>query len=314
MKKKTVKGFTLIELIVVLAIFGIIMASAMMLMTPTAKIMATTEVSEQGNAAVTNITRYLDGEISCAEYMRMYNGKYTTYDASNNKYDTSSLNAKVSEFINLYYSGIIKGGSTAASPSYASGEFHVLQIDNERNGMISEWVYTCPNLNDPNTITLDTAKSKECAVNKAYYTDFSFDFKPGSYDSVLEFDAATNDSNTYFNNFTAQNVCMTIKASAQRNNGTYSFVSSLGVPVLNTMYGNKNAVEGVYYCVINKKNGATVTQEIVDRASALAAEQDPSTNVAQHERILSRCHTDNSGNNKGYTFIYAFGSEINTNP
>lgn len=313
MKKTTVKGFTLIELIVVTAIFGIIMASATMLMVPTSKIMTSTEVQEQGNAAVTNITRFLEGELGTAEYIRIYNGKYTTFDASTGTYNTANLDAKVEEFIKLYYGGIIKGNSTADSPNYASGKFRVLQIDNERNGIISEWIYDCSNLNEASIHSSLTKTANEYAVNKAYYTDFSFEFKPGIYDTVIDFDNHTVTSSDIIPNFKKENVSMTIKATCNRNKTDYSFVSTMGVPMVNQLFGRNNAssLQGVYYCVITKDG----TKQIVDRGTIAAAEEDPAhPGTAQHENIIARYKTDNSGDNKGYTFIYAFGSEINTNP
>ena len=57
---KRVKGFTLIELIVVLAIFSVIMFGAMSLMTPASKIMTNTENMENGSAAVSSISKYLE--------------------------------------------------------------------------------------------------------------------------------------------------------------------------------------------------------------------------------------------------------------
>jgi prepilin-type N-terminal cleavage/methylation domain-containing protein len=52
--KKKIKGFTLIELIIVMAIFGAIMAAAVGLMSPVSKVFRNTAQYEQTRAAIDN--------------------------------------------------------------------------------------------------------------------------------------------------------------------------------------------------------------------------------------------------------------------
>lgn len=80
--KRIQKGFTLIELIVVLAIFGIILTLVMSFIDPVAKIMKKASVRERTAAYVDNIGEYIDNSLHYAEFMRVYNGGFT--DASGN--------------------------------------------------------------------------------------------------------------------------------------------------------------------------------------------------------------------------------------
>lgn len=74
--KRTQKGFTLIELIIVLAIFGIILALVMSFIDPVAKIMKKASVRERTAAYVDNIGEYLDNSLHYAEFIRVYNGGF----------------------------------------------------------------------------------------------------------------------------------------------------------------------------------------------------------------------------------------------
>lgn len=74
--KKKLKGFTLIELIIVLAIFSIILALVMSFIDPVSNIMKKTSIKERTAAYVDNITEYVDNSIHYAKFMRVYEGGY----------------------------------------------------------------------------------------------------------------------------------------------------------------------------------------------------------------------------------------------
>ena len=57
--KKNLKGFTLVELIVVMAVFGIIMLGAMRFLDPVSKMMKGASLQEANSAVVDNVKRYL---------------------------------------------------------------------------------------------------------------------------------------------------------------------------------------------------------------------------------------------------------------
>lgn len=93
--KKTLKGFTLIELIIVLAIFSGIMAGAISLIDPVSKIMTKASVSEKTNSYVNTIQDYVEGSVKYAENLNVYVVNYVTEGYS-------SEDAMVAEMVENY--------------------------------------------------------------------------------------------------------------------------------------------------------------------------------------------------------------------
>lgn len=80
--KKKLKGFTLIELIIVLAIFSVILSLVLSFIDPVSNIMKRTSTKERTAAYVDNITEYVDNSIHYAKFMRVYEGGYCDVDAA----------------------------------------------------------------------------------------------------------------------------------------------------------------------------------------------------------------------------------------
>ncbi len=81
-KKKKLRGFTLIELIIVLAIFSVILALVMSFIDPVSNIMKKASTKERTAAYVDNITEYVDNSIHYAKFMRVYEGGYCDVDSN----------------------------------------------------------------------------------------------------------------------------------------------------------------------------------------------------------------------------------------
>jgi prepilin-type N-terminal cleavage/methylation domain-containing protein len=306
MKKKTVKGFTLIELIVVMAIFGIIMFGALQLIPPVSKMMVQADVNEGGNAAVSSISNYLEGQLSSVEYLSIKNSVVSD----------SERTALVKDFVDTYYKGVLKAGSTVSSPVYGTGTVHVLQIDNTANGKISSWDYTVSF--DP-SVSPTLSNYTEWAVNKAYYDSYSYEIKPGSYSSLDVFDSAVPVPDDVLMNFTARETSFTIKSSTNRNNTTYSFLTNSTMSLSNIYNrplsadsslggGPGGAVTGIYYVVdkvtVNIAGVDTQVDSIVDISSKhFESGRTP---------IGSAIKTDTGGDNSGYCFVYSYGVEMIT--
>ncbi|MDE6088592.1 MAG: type II secretion system GspH family protein [Oscillospiraceae bacterium] len=318
MKSKKLKGFTLIELIVVIAIFSIILLAATSVMMPVYKTTVMTEIQENGSAAVTNISRFIEGELSTAEYSRIV---CTTYDDTGRK-------AAVEDFAKTYYGGVVRAKSNVNSPDYAKGTFHVLQIDNSGTiGKISKWTYT---VDDLGSISASAPTYQEYAVNKSYYDTYDFEIKPGSYATVEEFDAWSLDGSSgntieVDKCLSPSNTAFTIKATTHRSTvdspkTEYSFVSTMTMPWVNQVFGSSSAVKGVYYCVDKvqamEADGITPKKDpagnpimenaFVDRGSGTLVSP-------EYTNIFARCKYE-PGDNSAYTFIYSYGSEIDTTP
>lgn len=117
--KKTQKGFTLIELIIVMAIFGIIMLGVMKIADPLARVMSRSSVKEQSAANVDNISDYLDHSLRYAKYMSVYEGELPDSGYSNTE-------AMVKDFVTAFYDGCID-----SKFQNMKGKLHVVNIINQ---------------------------------------------------------------------------------------------------------------------------------------------------------------------------------------
>lgn len=74
--RKKLKGFTLIELIIVLAIFGIILSVVMSLIDPVSKVMKRASTKERTAAYSDNICEYITNSVTYARFIRVYEGGF----------------------------------------------------------------------------------------------------------------------------------------------------------------------------------------------------------------------------------------------
>ncbi len=335
--KRKVKGFTLVELLVVMAIFGIIMFGALQLIPPIMKMMVQADVHEGGNAAVSNISGYLESELSTAEYLWAYDSLPATTSVGVNEIELADK-SRVREFVELFYEGVLRNGATVDSPQYGEGKVHVLLIDNTQNGKISEIVY---NVRDFEIGITDSdliyESSAEYAVNKAYYDNYDFEILCGTYD-LSDFDPTDpdyeNKRKKFQDSVTAKSTAFSIRATTHRNNTDYSFVTNTNMSLVN-IYKNSMGVPGVYYGITEVYNPSTttVTPYIVDITNGynenglskyMSKYKDTeidamhgftySLKKSRHEGLLntSKVVEPPSGSTDGYCFIYSYGSEIDT--
>ncbi len=310
--KKNVKGFTLVELIVVMAIFGIIMFGAMNLVIPVIKMMVQSDVHEGGNAAVSNISSYLENELSSAEYMLASN----TVPADNGK-------AYVEEFVKSYYEGVLRSGAEVDSPAYGEGLVHVTTIDNTKNGKISKYTYGVSFVPGVPNVTLKS--SQEYAINKAYYDSYSFNIKAGLYEENT-FDPTQPDLyENLISNLSTKETVFTIQASTVRNHTTYSFLSNATMSLVNIYNRGGKGVPGAYY-VINEAWDYTANELVTSIEDITMASLSKSTDTYQDGGITkyytnSRTYGSvltgskvlyDATSTAGYCFVYSYGPEINT--
>ena len=78
---KKLKGFTLLELVIVMAIFSIIMYSAVQLLQPVSKFFVRSSNFENTTACMDNMRRCIEGNLKYADRVRAYNG-FKPYDYS----------------------------------------------------------------------------------------------------------------------------------------------------------------------------------------------------------------------------------------
>jgi prepilin-type N-terminal cleavage/methylation domain-containing protein len=314
-KRKTVKGFTLIELIVVMAIFGIVMAAAMSLMKPVSDMAILADVRDSGTAQVNSISSYLQTQLGAVEYLMVTNDAtlsttvtYTDKDGNDHTipavaYDSTTgnpvepkMNDYVNAYVRRYYEGVLKKGSQVnGTLTYGTGKVHALMVDNTNGGILTEWIYDVKFDLVNNYIVGDPA-IKPYVVNKAYYQNTRYTIELGTTggqlmaNTVDNFAAAT-DMSTFLNSLTATDT--TFKITADVKKGTvspkyYSFETTATAPLVNIM-NRPGCVTGKYFVVSQSKNTTTNTVDsaIVDISSHGVSYYDD-TDAVRKDFTLSR--------------------------
>ena len=116
-KKMNVKGFSLVELIVVIATFSIIMGGALSLMQPSRKMF---------NRSYTN-----EGMVSGAAQVHGFLEESLRYSAAVDVEDHLPTAAEMKAFANQAFGGRLEFANATADPTAYKGEFYVLHIDNK---------------------------------------------------------------------------------------------------------------------------------------------------------------------------------------
>lgn len=188
--KKNLKGFTLVELIVVMAVFGIIMLGAMQFLDPVSRMMKGASLQEANSATVDNIKRYFESTLRYASSVYVHNGDLKEYDASANTVVITGADEKerqtkaVTNFVEACFRD-----RADSSNNPIKGQVHVMKIDNDNQGKITESLFDFTagyTYNDWNSAdnTWNIQKTEPCSVslagsldqpviNNVYYKDYS---------------------------------------------------------------------------------------------------------------------------------------------
>ncbi len=213
-KKRTKKGFTLIELIIVMAVFTILMIAVMSIINPLNKIVKRASLQEANTAAVDNVKRYMENTIRYSDCIEVYVGDFSDFDG-NDVLTPAGLDKETfiaRNFIENHY----MNRTNAGTEDPLTGKVRMLKIDNADNGRITEYEwdfksgYTYVQFDssgkrkmvqetDINGAPLFDADGYEIMVddygvehavltgktvdknviNPVYYKDYSFFFQPG---------------------------------------------------------------------------------------------------------------------------------------
>lgn len=132
MSKKKLQGFTLVELVIVMAIFSIVMYSVTNLIDPVSKFLVRSSNFESQTAWTDNFTRMAEGNLQYADRIRVYNHFYPGDIMKSRNTDgqlggdVSLLSANLQNHIKEFY------GTYFANRAYLGcrGQIHVLIFDN----------------------------------------------------------------------------------------------------------------------------------------------------------------------------------------
>lgn len=186
-KKKNLKGFTLVELIVVMAVFGIIMLGALQFLDPVNRMMKGASLQEANSATVDNIKRYFEGTLRYASSVYIHNGDLKEYDGLGNPLviggtEEARQTQAVKNFVNDYF---IDKADSNNDP--IKGKVHLMKIDNDNGGKITESLfnfeagYTYKDWNGVDAwdipgdtdCTVTLSSFDQTVINDVYYKDYS---------------------------------------------------------------------------------------------------------------------------------------------
>ena len=324
MKKNKVKGFTLIELIVVMGIFMVVLVAAMSMMEPVSKMVTLADVRESGAAQVNSISSFLQSELGSAEYMMVTNRVYR--DGSMHVSE-SSCQSMVNDYVRRYYEGALKKGATVAAPAYGKGKVHVMTIDNAHGGEITTRVYD-----------VDFALGAHCgaatevnnaAINKAYYVNTEYQIDLGGNMINTDMSQPTFDPTAFLQSLSATDTTFNITAKMTRGAGTshpktYEFTTASTVPLVNIME-RPGPVTGKYFVIRETGTGSSYTADIVDLGTTVSLETpsvEPTHTLTRSFGGLSTVSSiwvnldstlPTAGPTSAYTFVYSYGNEMLTN-
>lgn len=174
MKNKVLKGFTLIELIIVLAIFSIILTLVMSFIDPATRLMKSTSVKEKTGAYVDNVSEYIENSLHYAKFVHIYEGKEPSV-------------YQIRDIVSKNFNGAVTIKDNSGTPYPVEGNARVLKFDNT-DGQIYERVYTFTAQDStmgsidfdalmPSTPVQDWTP----VLNPEHFEDYSFYYKAGYY-------------------------------------------------------------------------------------------------------------------------------------
>ncbi len=174
-KRKKLNGFTLLELIIVMAIFSGIVVGAMAMIKPAMQLFNKTSSQETAGADIDNISRYLQDNLRYADRVNIYygwgfknineflNNSFIEILPSFEKNDSTKIiskkyiNATPLEFFKKYYYSDDKPDSF-----FNDKNVNIMEID--KNGFITIYIYSLKTQTEISNKT----------INPEYYNDYKF--------------------------------------------------------------------------------------------------------------------------------------------
>jgi prepilin-type N-terminal cleavage/methylation domain-containing protein len=241
--KKKLKGFTLMEMIIVIALFGLIMAGALSLLQPLNRVFKDTLEYEGSRATVDNIRLYLEDNLRYSNRLHMY----TKVNLNNIIDDTVGIKGKgIIRIDNDIYSENLDSAVTFMRKKYKIGNpnrisdtndiVYVIYVDNPEDITLDL------NINDATNrgkITVYTFKngveiaSERKVLSEVAYREYSFALNLGQ---RIADATVTNTSGTeshgyeQYDLFNPANFAMTLNIYKNKRNGSVFKAEDLRSP------------------------------------------------------------------------------------
>lgn len=232
--KKRFKGFTLIELIIVMAIFSVIMFAAFQLMPPVGKQFTNTAQYEGARATLDNVKRYLDGTIRYADKV------YVCRDS------VSNIDTNVQTFYdNLYKDNL----------SYSVNNVYVLEFNNTNFGTTSSSLslHTYPVVSG--SINFSGKNTNTSPVNDALFNEYSLRFCLGQYEYKYDNISDTMVLDTINTSVSATDFCVTCDLYKNTSSGPVALEQCMSIPI----------------SFININNSSNLADQIVSETNAIGS-------------------------------------------
>lgn len=194
-KKRTLKGFTLVELIIVMALFSLVMFSVAQLLSPVSKFYVRTSNFESSTACIDNMKRAIEGNLKYADRVRVYsnfdpatdlNGHVKSFWEEFFK-DRKVIDCKGTIYAMVFNNDVPSLSWDGASNQWVINGYSTLQEFTEAKanaGKITLYQYNFDTATDPTVGPTLAGTPTDWYVNQKMYGSFEYQFTLGTSSTV----------------------------------------------------------------------------------------------------------------------------------
>ena len=175
-QRTKLKGFTLVELIVVMAIFSVLMAGALALTTPVSKMYKNTALAEKTYSYAHNIQEYIQGALEYSDSLYVY-----TEDKLGTTF-TNDKKALAEDFRKKHYDNVVTSDDGTTSRPI-KGKIYIMRLLNKADGSIPAGQITLTEYSfDGDNLTLSSPE--RTMLNDVYFSssdsNYSYSYTLGA--------------------------------------------------------------------------------------------------------------------------------------
>lgn len=184
MKKRVQKGFTLIELIIVMALFSIVMYGVLQFLDPVTKFFVRSSNFETTTSCIDNMKRAIEGNLKYADRVRAFAGfDATTIDGNVEDFwedffkDRELMDCKGNIYVMAFdnrFNRAPHGTLAGGSPFWTFDDLSNFNKDQYNSGKITLMTYNFDKTG------YDLADSVDWYVNQKLYSNFNYTFEMGA--------------------------------------------------------------------------------------------------------------------------------------